>query len=62
MILTKEVTININVSNLKHFKELGYENLEIKKSITIPVEHLTKSSDHKIKVRCDVCEKEMVRD
>ena len=61
MILTRKVKININARNIKHLKSLGYENLKIKNSIIIPIEHLTDKSDHKIEVRCDVCSEKMIR-
>ena len=55
MIITKEVEININVSNIKYFENLGYDNLKIKQSIIVPVEKLMKRSHAIIKVKCDRC-------
>ena len=57
MILTKELEISINRSNINHFKQLGYDNLFYKKRIIIPIEHLKSRSHAIITVRCDVCNK-----
>jgi len=58
MILTKEVTIKINISNRDYFHSIGFENLKIKELIIVPVEKLMKKSHIKILVKCDNCEKE----
>lgn len=57
MLITKEVTININSRNIKNLKSLGYKNLKIKNKITIPTEHLTQNSVHIIEAKCDICDK-----
>lgn len=61
MILSKFVDIGINVANINHFQKLGYKDLIYRHKITIPVEHLSKGSNIKIRVKCDVCgtEKEL---
>ena len=58
MILTKEVNLTVNPNNIKHLKNLGYENLKVNENIVIPIEHLSKGSGYKLEVKCDVCGKE----
>jgi hypothetical protein len=55
MILTKEVELLINKNNLFFYKNSGYD-VEIGKTILIPVSKLSKGSHLKIKVKCDFCE------
>lgn len=57
MLITKEITININSSNIKNLNILGYKNLKIKNKITIPIEHLSKNSLYNVKAKCDICNK-----
>lgn len=56
MILTKFVNIGVNIANINRFKKLGYKNLKFRHKINIPVEHLSKGSKIKIKVKCDIPE------
>ena len=58
MIITENISININPANYNRLKELGYDNLIVGDSIIIPINHLSKSSPEKIKVKCDICNKE----
>jgi very-short-patch-repair endonuclease len=58
MILNKTAELKINASNYKHFDNLGYKNLKCSDKIDVPVKHLTKGSNVKIDVKCDVCGKE----
>lgn len=58
MILSEEVTIRITNSNIRRYRELGYE-CSINKEIVIPVEKLFKDMHVKIKFKCDECEKEV---
>jgi len=60
MILTKEVNIHIKGTYIKRYKELGYI-INTKDLNTIKVEDLPKSSQVKVKVKCDTCgiEKEL---
>jgi len=58
MILTKEVSFIVRPIHLKHLKNLGYKNLKVGSEIVVIIKHLTKGSDIKIKVKCDVCGKE----
>jgi predicted RNA-binding Zn-ribbon protein involved in translation (DUF1610 family) len=57
MILTKEITVKVINHTLKHFIELGYE-VEYGDIITIPIEHLNKGSNYRIRFKCDNCGKE----
>jgi hypothetical protein len=58
MILTKEVNLKINSMHFKHLKKFGYDNFKKNEIITIPVEHLPRTSSYEIDVKCDVCGKE----
>jgi len=60
MILTKEVNIHIKGIFIKRYKELGYI-VNTKGLNTIKVKDLPKSSQVKVKVKCDTCgiEKEL---
>lgn len=57
MILTKYLTFKLNNNITKFYKNLGYivKGGDI---ITVPIEHLQKSSNIKILVKCDYCENE----
>jgi len=55
MILTTHVNIKIFPANINYFKKLGYDDININDSITIPIKHLKKTSKIKIKIKCDVC-------
>jgi hypothetical protein len=61
LILTREIKLRINESNLHHYENMGYE-ISIGEEITIPVELLTKGSHKKILCKCDSCsiEKEVI--
>lgn len=54
MILTREVTIKINQSNLHNFELLGYE-VNIGDHLVIPIELLSSGSHQKINCQCDSC-------
>ena len=56
MIITEFVEVNTNPSNIKYFKELGYDTTQ--KTLTVPVSHLTKGSNTGILVKCDICDSE----
>ena len=53
MILTKKVEVKIISHNIKHFLSLGYK-FNYYDIIKIPIEHMTKGSNIKIKVKCDI--------
>jgi len=57
MLLTKEIKIKVNSTTFKHYKECGYD-FKCGEEIIIDVNHLTKSSEYKVKVKCDVCSSE----
>ena len=57
MILDKEITIKFNPANKKHYESLGYKFV-YDGNITIPIEHLNKTSHTKINVKCDICGEE----
>ena len=56
MILTKKVEVKINNSAINYYKNLGY-NVKTGQVITIPIKHLSKGSNIKIKVQCQECDK-----
>jgi hypothetical protein len=56
MIISKQIKIVISRKNIKHFQQLGY-NIKFKDEISVPIEHLTKGSHHRIDLECDVCKK-----
>ena len=57
MIITKEVNIRINHTNINYYKNLGYD-IKTSDIIIVPVEKLSKGSHAIIKVSCDDCGKE----
>lgn len=61
MILTREIKIKINESNISYYENLGYE-VNVGDKLTIPVEILSKGSHFKIICKCDGCgiEKEVI--
>jgi hypothetical protein len=54
MILTREVKVKINQSNLNYFESLGYE-ANIGSIIVIPIELLSSGSHQKMSCQCDGC-------
>ncbi len=58
MILTKEIEVWINSPMLKYYRDLGYSDIKVGDKITVPILHLTKRSNYKIEVECDICGKE----
>ena len=52
MILTREIDIKINESNLQYYEDLGYD-LTIGENIQIPIELIPKGSHYKINCKCD---------
>jgi len=57
MIVTEFVNLKVNINNIEHLKERGYQNLKFKQVIEVKVEDLSKGSHVKITVKCDVCDK-----
>ena len=57
MLLTKEIKIKVNSTGLKHYLSKGY-NAKVGEELIIKTEDLTKSSDYKVMVKCDVCGEE----
>lgn len=55
MILTQNITVRINKSNIEHFNKF-YPNIKIGDIITIKVEELSKYSHRKILIKCDLCD------
>ena len=53
MIIDKFVNKNITNRNIIYFKNLGYKDIKSGDIIKILIEHLTKGSHTKIRVRCD---------
>lgn len=60
MILTEFVKLKVNVKNINHLKERGYEDLILNQTIEIRVKDLSKGSHIKISTKCYICGK--VRD
>ncbi|NPV12859.1 MAG: hypothetical protein HPY57_13895 [Ignavibacteria bacterium] len=54
MIITTVVHVKIQGPNIKHYRQLGYD-VKVGEILTIPIEHLSKKSHQKIKIKCDVC-------
>lgn len=54
MILTREIKVVINESNLSYYDNLGYDII-IGEELIIPIELLSKGSQYKIECRCDSC-------
>lgn len=60
MILSKNVSVNVNISNYKRLLDLGYDvEGKFRKPITINVEHLSNGSRSIIDASCDVCQKKL---
>lgn len=56
MIISKEVEVKICSTVIKHYRDLGYENIYKNSIINVKVEDLSKSSAYKIDVECDSCQ------
>jgi len=56
MLLTKNIDITINSSNIKYYEELGFE-IKVRDIINISIEKVTHGSCVEIEVKCDVCGK-----
>ena len=54
MILDNEIEIKVNHIKVKYYKSLGYD-CKGSDIITIDVNHLSKGSNYKINVKCDIC-------
>jgi hypothetical protein len=61
MIISKEVLVSINPSNINHYSKF-YPEIKNKDNIVVNIEHLMSFSNSKIVVRCDNCniEKEII--
>lgn len=57
MIVTEFVNLKVNINNIEHLKERGYQDLKFRQVIEVKVEDLSKGSHVKISVKCDVCGK-----
>ena len=55
MLLTSGLTIKIEGSNVNYYKSLGYRNIKVKDFLSIPIEHLPKTSHEKVLIKCDKC-------
>jgi hypothetical protein len=55
MILTKNVTVTISPRNYKHFKSLGYGDLNCGYNINVKLEDLNRGSNVIITCKCDNC-------
>lgn len=57
MLISKEVEIKVNNRYLKKYEKLGYGKLKRGDYITLPVEHLPKSSSVLVLYKCEYCNK-----
>ena len=55
MIIDKEIEIVLNSQNIKHYWNLGWD-CKPNDKIIIPVDNLSKGSNYKINVKCDICD------
>lgn len=55
MIITREIKIKVIESNYQYLDDMGYDDISIGDTLSIPVELLSKGSHHKIKCKCDGC-------
>lgn len=58
-LITKEVEVKINPSNIKHYKNMGYDYVKMGDLITVKIEDLTKGSNVSVKCKCDYCDKDL---
>ena len=58
-LITEEVQVPISPSNIKHYKNLGYNNIKIGDLITVKIENLTEGSSVLIECRCDYCNEKL---
>jgi len=54
MIIDKEIKIRLNSHNIKYYRNLGYNKNPLD-YIIIPIEHLSRGSNYKLNVKCDIC-------
>jgi len=54
MILTREISIKINLNNHSYYVNLGYD-IEVGDNLLIPIELLSSGSHQMIKCECDGC-------
>jgi hypothetical protein len=54
VIITTHIDVKIASSNIKYYKNLGYD-VNVKDIIKIPLEHLPLSSNYKIESECFIC-------
>lgn len=58
MLLEDTTQLRVNPNNYKYLNSIGYKNIKNNDIITISISDLSIGSGHKIKVKCDICEKE----
>ena len=54
MLITKEIDVVVQGTNIKYYKNLGYD-VSVGDKITIPISQLFKSSKIKVEIKCDIC-------
>lgn len=57
MIITKEVNVKTTNQTYKYYQELGY-NIKCYDYVNVKIIHLSKGSHIKVKIKCDICQKE----
>lgn len=58
MIISKDIEITLNPSNMKYYSSLGYYYLKSGAKLIVPVQQLNKGSNAIVIVKCDICGKE----
>jgi len=58
MLLTTQISLKLQGGNIHYYESLGYTNIKVKDTITIPIEHLPKTSHEKVLIKCDKCGEE----
>lgn len=61
MLITKHVLVKWNPTTRLYFENLGYMYSKHNDAFEIPIEHLPVSSNIKIELQCDYCEKKITR-
>lgn len=54
-IINDTVIVRIGRANIKHYKELGYNNIKIGDEIEVNIQHVPKHSEVEVLVECDFC-------
>lgn len=61
MLLTKTIKTKWNAKTKKYYENLGYKYTKMRDEFEINVDHLKDSSNEKVLLKCDYCNKEFIR-